>query len=172
MRLQLTTAAALIERGLAVFPLPAGSKAAEPGWHRTVTTKPAALEAWPADANIGVACRRSRIVAVDLDCKQGVNGHDTWRAVCAGAHRPMPRTFTVATPNGGWHLYFRTAVGHMIPSTIGRWPGIDVRAPGTRIGGYLAGPGSTVGGRRYEIALDVPILPLPHWLLVRLAAAP
>ena len=31
-------------------------------------------------------------------------------------------------------------------------------------GRYLAGPGSVVGGRRYEIARDAPIAELPGWL--------
>jgi len=44
------------------------------------------------------------------------------------------------------------------------WPGADTRGPGLRLGGYLAGPGSVVGGRRYEIARDDPIAELPGWL--------
>ncbi len=33
-----------------------------------------------------------------------------------------------------------------------------------RTGGYLAGPGSVIAGRRYEIAADLPIAGLPDWL--------
>ncbi|WP_367621056.1 bifunctional DNA primase/polymerase [Streptomyces olivoreticuli] len=47
-------------------------------------------------------------------------------------------------------------------------PGIDIRGPGRRSGGYLVGPGSVVGGIPYVIARDVPVLPLPAWIAVRL----
>jgi hypothetical protein len=65
-------------------------------------------------------------------------------------------------------LYFRVPPGLAVASAIGRWPGIDIRAPGYRTGGYLAGPGSVVGGAAYVIEHDVPgrSLPrsLPRWL--------
>jgi hypothetical protein len=53
-------------------------------------------------------------------------------------------------------------------SSSGRIPGIDVRGPGRRTGGYLVGAGSLtalVGGHRYRLARDRPILPLPPWLI-------
>lgn len=59
--------AALLRRGLAVFPLPPGSKEAAPGWHRRCTTDPAAAAGWPAGSNTGVGCRASSIVGLDLD---------------------------------------------------------------------------------------------------------
>jgi len=61
-------AAAVAGRGLAVFPLPAGSKAAAPGWHRRCTADLELLaRTWPDGANIGVGCRASGITGVDLD---------------------------------------------------------------------------------------------------------
>jgi hypothetical protein len=60
--------------------------------------------------------------------------------------------------------YFRVPPGLAAASVIGRWPGIDVRGPGYRTGGYLAGPGSVVGGAAYVIEHDVPAAPLPRWL--------
>src|SRR5262249_6665624 len=38
---------------------------------------------------------------------------------------------------------------------------IDVRG----IGGYVVGPGSSIGGRLYEVTKDAPIAPAPDWLL-------
>jgi len=154
--------------GLAVFPLPLGAKRAEPGWQRDVTTDPAAVAGWPADANIGVACRASNVVGLDLDRKDGVDGVDTLRALCAHARQRWPLTFTVATAHGGLHLYFRAPAGVVVPSSIGWWPGVDVRAPGARLGGYLVGPGSVVDGLPYTVARDVAIAPLPAWLTVKL----
>lgn len=60
----------------------------------------------------------------------------------------------VATPHGGLHLYFRVPSGAAAASAIGRWPGIDIRAPGCRSGGYLAAPGSVVDGVEYVIEHD------------------
>jgi len=158
----------LIERGLAVFPLPAGGKRAPAGWHATVTRDPAAGAGWPAGTNIGVGCRASGIVGLDLDRKDQVDGEQTLRAVCAHARSPWPDTLTVATAHAGLHLYFWLPAGLEVPSLIGRWPGVDVRAPGRTLGGYLVGPGSRVDGHAYEITRDRPIAALPHWLAARL----
>lgn len=158
----------LLARGLAVFPLPAGDKIASPSWHHLVTTNPEVVSEWPAGANIGVACRASGIVGLDLDRKERVDGADTLRALCAAAGRPWPTTLTVATAHNGLHLYFRAPDNLVIPSSIARWPGIDVRAPGQRLGGYLVGPGSTVDNLPYTITHDRPIAPLPLWLTTHL----
>jgi hypothetical protein len=160
--------AAALAAGLAVFPLPAGAKRAEPGWPARVTTDAAAAAGWPEDANIGVACRASGVVGLDLDRKDGVDGAETLRVLCAAARERWPDTFTVSTAHGGLHLYFRAPADVVVPSSIGRWPGVDVRAPGARLGGYLVGPGSLVDGRPYAIARDVPIAALPGWLTAKL----
>jgi hypothetical protein len=159
----------LIDRGLAVFPLPAGGKVAPAGWQDTVTVDAELAAGWPAGGNVGVGCRASGVVGLDLDRKDQVDGVATMRALCAGAGLPWPNTLTVATAHGGLHLYFRAPAGVDVPSSIARWPGVDVRAPGRRLGGYLVGPGSVVDGRRYTIVHDAPIAPLPRWLTTRLA---
>lgn len=158
----------LIARGLAVFPLPPGGKVAPAGWHVTVTRDPEVAAGWPAAGNVGVGCRASRIVGIDLDRKDQVDGEASLRAVCAAARVPWPDTLTVATAHGGLHLYFAAPPGVLVPSLIGRWPGVDVRAPGRRLGGYLVGPGSRVDGHVYQVVRDRPIAPLPDWLAVRL----
>lgn len=159
----------LPQLGLAVFPLGRGGKVAPAGWHDTVTTDPDVVASWP-DGNVGVGCRASGIVGLDLDCKDGVDGMDTLGALCAAARRPWPDTWTVATPRGGLHLYFRAPDGVIVPSSIGRWPGVDVRAPGRHRGGYLVGPGSVIDDRAYKVHRDLPIAPLPAWLTTALAA--
>jgi hypothetical protein len=157
---------ALVSRGLAVFPLPPGSKAAGPGWQRTCTSDLAALaRSWPAGANIGVGCRASGIVGLDLDRHAGrPDGVTAFAWLCATRGTTWPETFTVATPNRGLHFYFRVPPGLAVASMIAWLPGVDIRGPGRRLGGYLAGPGSVVAGRRYEVAADLPIAGLPAWL--------
>ncbi|WP_233580662.1 bifunctional DNA primase/polymerase [Streptomyces triticirhizae] len=58
--------------------------------------------------------------------------------------------------------------GATIPSASGArsplGPGIDVRGPGRRTGGYVVGPGSVVSAGTYAIHYAPRIAPLPHWL--------
>jgi Bifunctional DNA primase/polymerase, N-terminal len=159
-------AAAVAGRGLAVFPLPAGAKRAEPGWQRRCTSDLAVLaRTWPAGANIGVGCRASGIIGLDLNRHGGgTDGVAVFAALCRIYGQPWPDTLTVATPHAGLHLYFRVPPGTTAASTISRWPGIDIRALGYRSGGYLAGPGSVVDGMAYVVEHDVPIAALPAWL--------
>lgn len=156
---------ALVRRGLAVFPLPPGSKAAAPGWHLRTTTDAAAAAGWPTGSNTGVGCRASSVVVLDLDRHPGQpDGVATFARICGEHAAPWPSTFTVATPSGGLHLYFRVGVDEGYASAIGWRPGVDVRGPGRKFGGYLAGPGSATEAGRYVIAADLEVAPLPWWL--------
>jgi hypothetical protein len=158
--------AVLLSRGLAVFPLPPGSKVAAPGWHRRCTTDPAVIGGWPAGSNTGVGCRASSIVGLDLDRHPGKPDGVASFARLAGEHGAgWPSTFTVATPSGGLHLYFRVSLDGGFASAIGWLPGVDIRGPGLRAGGYLAALGSVTAAGRYVTAADVEVAPLPRWLL-------
>lgn len=151
--------------GLAVFPIPPGHKHPAPGWREAITTDRAGLHAWPTGANVGVACRASRIVGLDLDTRLGEpNGLATLEWLAQRHGQPWPDTFTVATPSGGRHLYFRAPESGTFLSSSTRLPGIDVRAPDRRTGGYLVGPSSVVRGARYTIVRDVSVACLPPWL--------
>jgi hypothetical protein len=156
--------------GLAVFGLPPGSKQAAPGWHARCTADPAAIAAsWRPGDNIGVGCRASGIVVIDLDRHDGKpDGVATFRRLLAEAGASWPVTLTVATAGGGLHLYFTPPAGMAACSANGAWPGIDVRGPGYRLGGYVAGPGSVVGGQAYTVAEASPVAELPGWLAAAL----
>ncbi|MFC0436121.1 bifunctional DNA primase/polymerase [Kutzneria buriramensis] len=164
-------AAALIDRGLAVFPLPPGARRPDQrGWSARCTTNPADVRSrWPAQANIGVGCRASGVVVLDLDRHaHGPDGVAAFTELCARHQQPLPRTLRVRTPHGQ-HLFLRVpAGGPPIDSSSGTaspfGPGIDVRAPGQRTGGYVVGAGSVVDGVRYEIDQDHDIADLPAWL--------
>jgi hypothetical protein len=169
----------LAQRGLAVFPIEPWIRRPQIGWQKTATTDPALIErrfAWFArftnqasGVNIGVACRASNIVVLDLDRHtEGPDGVAGWEALCADHQQTPPTTFTAVTPNGGLHVYFQAPADATITSSSGLRPGlppgIDVRAPGRRSGGYVMGPGSQVKAGRYKIAHDAPLLALPPWL--------
>lgn len=87
-----------------------------------------------------------------------------------------PDTLTVRTPSGDLHLYFRVPGDCTIATVSGGrtalGPGIDVRGPGRRSGGYLIGPGSVVDGTRSVITGDVPILELPDGIANRITIVP
>jgi hypothetical protein len=94
--------------------------------------------------------------------------------VCADAGEVPPLdTLTVTTWSGGTHLYFTAPAGVELRNTEGGkgrglgW-GIDTRAHG----GYVLAPGSTVDGVVYTVTHDVPVAPLPPWLVDRLTPAP
>ncbi len=174
MTIPLTTipgpAAELLARGLAIFPIPAGQRIAPPGWQQRASRD--AHQPWPVGSNIGVGCRRSGIVVLDLDRKNHADGIDAFQQLCVEAGQPWPHTFTVHTPHNGLHLYFTAPDQPAIANTIGKpRPGIDVRAPGWASGGYVIGPGSIVNARPYQIIVDLPIIALPQWLIGQLRHA-
>lgn len=170
--------AAAVARGLAVFPLPPGGRVPEPGWQRQATVDVDALPELLADGrNVGVGCRASRVVVLDLDVHHAAgparSGLQALRAQLeARGISGWPETFTTATPSGGLHLYFSVGADCTIGSFSGArsplGPGIDVRGPGRRSGGYVVGPGSTVHGLPYRIASDRPLAALPDWIAERL----
>jgi bifunctional DNA primase/polymerase-like protein len=177
-----TAALALAARGFAVFPLRPGTKfpAVLRDWEGQATADADRLrELVRPAANVGVACGPSRLLVLDLDvAKQAAahpdtppepdeprHGAQSLRALAAG--RELPATLTVATPTGGRHLYYQAPRGFRLRNTVGRLgPLIDTRASG----GYVVGPGSVVDGRSYRVTADLPVAPLPRWLLHELRA--
>jgi Bifunctional DNA primase/polymerase, N-terminal len=169
-------AAALAGQGFHIFPcLPGDKRPAVDRWEQRASADPAHVaEAWRtrfSGHNVGVACGPSRLVVLDLDCHGGlpddwrlpgiVDGSDVLAQLCEWAGQPWPYTHWVATPSGGWHLYFRAPAGAAIrnsASLIG--PQIDVRGAG----GYVVGAGSTVDGQPYKVLDSQPPAPLPEWI--------
>lgn len=165
---------AVAARGLAVFPLPPGGRRPAPGWQDWCTNDPDSIRRlWTPGDNIGVGCRASDVVGLDLDRHPGVDGIAAFAAACTAHGADWPATLTIRTPHGGLHLYFR-AGGRPIGSTSGGrtrlGPGIDTRGPGRLSGGYLVGPGSAVGGVPYVVDLDVAVADIPDWLAALLTA--
>ena len=173
-------AVAAARRGWAVFPCrPADKRPTVQAWEKRACADPELVaQYWPSDRhNVGVACGPSGLVVVDLDAHgelpeewrqlPGVNdGRDVLFQICEWAGMPWPTTYTVATPSGGWHLYFTAPDAAEIrnsASLIG--PQVDVRAAG----GYVVGSGSAVGGREYEVIDDSDPVPLPRWIAHLLA---
>lgn len=168
-------AADLTARGLAVFPLPPGGRKPNGRW-QCLTDPERVRQLWRHGNNIGVGCRASGIVGLDLDLHADVDGQAVLADLATRLSEPWPDTLTVRTPSGGRHLYFAAPDGCTIGSFSGGrtrlGPGIDVRGPGRRSGGYLIGPGSIVGGMAYAIVRDESVRPLPRWIADRLQQRP
>jgi hypothetical protein len=156
------------------------------GWEQRATTDPDRIRsAWSAGRfNIGIATGPSNLVVIDLDTPKpeddprpsewdmpGVHdGQDVLAVLAERHHQLVPAdTFTITTPTGGLHLYYRAPAGAELRNTAGTlgWK-VDTRAHG----GYVAGPVSSVDGRRYLVVLDLPVAPLPAWLAALLRPAP
>jgi len=158
-------------RGLAVLPLtprgkqPLGRLA--PAGKNDATTDAARVEAWALaapHANVGIACARSGIVALDLDDRRG--GEDSFHELTRewGA---LPTTWEALTGGGGRHLYFRHPGGEFRAEPA---PGVEVKSEH-----YLVAPPSVHPdtGRIYEWDLspdDAELAPLPDAWTERLAA--
>ncbi|MEU2086770.1 bifunctional DNA primase/polymerase [Streptomyces albus] len=178
----LASALRYAEHGMYVHPLRVGAK--EPLWGRweeRATRDPELIRhTWSrAPFNIGVACGRSRLVAVDLDVPHAnetsgipgvVDGWTMLETLAARASKTITPTFAVRTPSGGRHLIYRSPAHTPVRNsarTVG-WC-IDTRAAG----GYVVGIGSVVDGATYVLdssTTDVAVL--PDWLLTLITTSP
>jgi hypothetical protein len=164
----------LVERfQLAVFPLPPGGRRPlAPGWQDACMADPEHVRrAWPPGHNVGVGCRASGVVGLDLDVREA-NGIERFAAMCEAHGVQWPATLSVRTASGGLHVYGRLPAGRTVVTRPGEsplGPGIDVRSPGRRFGGYLIGPGSVVDGVTYTVECWEQIQVLPAFLVEQLA---
>jgi len=149
--------AALTARGFHMFPLNAGKKTPRvSGWN-----VPGASFDFNPDDNVAVftgAFGDGALIVADIDVKNGKRGKETVEKLEAEGN-PFPDTYTVATPSGGLHLYYRTAAAVQ--------SGVDVLGPGVDIrsaGGYVVAPGSVIDGKPY-VAQESPIADAPAWLI-------
>jgi hypothetical protein len=121
------------------------------------------FERWP-DANVGVVTGRvSGLVVIDVDPR---HGGEPGLETAEHEHGRLPPTPEAETGGGGRHLYFAHP-GVPVHNRVGLLPGVDLRADG---GCVVAPPSLHPSGRRYRWAAqrapeDLPLAPLPRWLL-------
>ncbi|SFE22327.1 Bifunctional DNA primase/polymerase, N-terminal [Actinopolyspora alba] len=159
-----------------VIPLcPRSKTAVLPDWESAATTEPRAIRSWWSQRpyNIGIACGPSGLYVLDLDQAHehepplawsgARDGQEVLARLATTAGQPYPsHTYTVTTPSGGQHLYFRAPAEPELRSTVARlgWR-IDTRGTG----GYIVAAGSVLTGGAYRVASSVAIAPLPAWLV-------
>ncbi|GAB4084087.1 hypothetical protein GCM10028784_07170 [Myceligenerans cantabricum] len=154
------------------------------GWEQRATNDLDRItRAWSTRPfGIGIATGPSRLLVVDTDiAKPGAVVPEHWssRDVTTGeavladlaeqAGEVLPATWTVTTPSGGVHRYYRrpeAGPGTELGNSAGRlgWL-IDTRARG----GYVVAPPSLAGGRAYEVTDTAEVAELPAWITDRLA---
>jgi hypothetical protein len=161
------------------------------GWEPRATIDPDRItRAWtnPTPYGIGIACGPSGLVVIDPDIpKDGEAAPDEWRipGITTGMDvlvylaetlgQDIPATYTVATPSGGRHLYYRAPAGPggVIRNSVGTTRGplgwlVDVRAHGGQV---VAPPTTTPDGPYLATDTRDPV-PLPGWITERLRPAP
>jgi hypothetical protein len=179
LRAALSAAAA----GFPVFPVaPRGKTPAVKDWENQATGDRHTITGWwrARPYNVGLVVAKAGVVVLDLDDARGQQAPDPWTGATGGrdvlgrlaaaAGQPFPdHTYTVATPSGGEHLYFRAPQGVELRNTAGTlgWR-IDTRAHG----GFVVGAGSVRDDGRYRVTRDAPIAPLPEWLAEALTPPP
>lgn len=145
------------------------------GWEVQATRDPILIgrwwQWWPL--NIGIATGRSGLHVLDLDAAHDVDPPARWGGARHGADvlarlademgQPIPdTTYTVRTPSGGLHLYFRVSPTVELRNTVAR---VGWRVDSRGSGGYVVAAGSVLPAGRYVVTNDGPIAPLPTWLV-------
>jgi hypothetical protein len=167
-------------RGWHVHPLRPDDKPPLWGdWEHRATVDPELIRSWPKrTTGYGIACGPSGLLVVDCDVPKpntppppadGIHdGLDTLAYLAEERQASIEwGTFQVTTGRGGAHLYYQMPDGVVLGNTAGRlgWL-LDSRGRG----GFVVGPGSVVGGRRYTTLHSAPPAPLPGWILLLLAS--
>lgn len=190
-------------RGLHVFPVVAGDKVPHPlagRWSETATNDlNRIIHFWTnvdPRANIGVACKPSELLVVDLDrAKEDWNLRGTQWEYVHGAYGPRVDgtdlfdemmfkagvdsiqtvdTYTVRTGSGGLHLYYQWPASWPRASQASPVKGVvDVRGNGGQWGGYVLGEGSVTEAGEYVMVetLRGPQI-APEWIRLLVAERP
>ena len=146
-----------------VFPLAIGSKVPDKGssgFHDALPFLDAKLK-WPQllNGNIGLYPGPSGLLVIDVDVKGGALGSKTLSEL-QRKYGSLPETYTVTTPSGGWHLYFKRPCVERI-GNVNIGAGIDIRCDG----GYVLLAGSEINKSQYVVSKNQAVKDLPvAWL--------
>lgn len=140
-----------ILRGCKIFPVIAGTKhpATAGGWH-DASDDPAQIAEWQRtlpDCSWAVATAPSGLFVFDADPA----GLEAWECL-KQEHPELASAYTVKTPRGGYHVYFRgqgPSTASRIADGIDTRGGIALEGGGYKSGGYVLLPGSRTSDGEY-----------------------
>lgn len=167
---QLEGALNCAELGWKIFPLQNGSKLPCKGWQEMATDDPGIIEQWHSEGttNFGIATGPSNLTVLDIDMKNGKDGHKTLKDAQEQLGIIPEPTFKVSTPSGGEHWYYEGSTANKINFMGG---GLDIRSHG----GLVFAPGSNFDGAPYSIIEDTtdfaPMEKLPETWIARIGMA-
>jgi len=75
------------------------------------------------------------------------------------AYGKLPTTYTVQTPSGGMHFYFK------FDPQVKRTISFIAKHIDTIVNGYCLIPPSIINGKQYKVIVDASIVPAPAWLI-------
>lgn len=165
-------ALAYAKRGWPVFPVKENKQPAIKDWKTKATTDEERIRRWfehdfIGGCNFGFQPGLAGIAVIDIDrgkkrkredgTEETVNGEDSLADFLKQRGAELPPTYTVRTPSGGTHLYFK-ADG--IGNKNGFLPAVDVKS----CGGFVVVPGSKSPTGAYAVGRDLPVAGLPDVL--------
>lgn len=153
--------------GYAVFPC-GPDKKRRVKWSNESTTDTASIRRWWMqwpDSLVGLDLAKSGTFVVDCDRHGGPDGVEAWEVLRVAYDYDAIRDYTVRTPSGGQHIYFRQDLNNRLGNRTGTLPqGIDVRGDG----GYVIAAGSVLpDGRSYTVvnqSSSAGLSIVPAWL--------
>lgn len=160
---KLDAALSWAREGFHVFPCLPGSKEPACQWKAAATTNPDTIRAWWAanpDYNVGCWPAKNGHAVIDLDPPVGQQSLEVAAIEEGGV---IPPTYTVKTPRGGLHLWYRGSV----PPTVSKLgEKIDTRGEGS----YVLLPPSATADGGYSVECPEDVAELPEWITRRLNA--
>lgn len=110
-----------------------------------------------------VTGRKSGLFVIDVDTKNGHKGIETLTQL-EKELGSLPNTYTVKTPNGGYHYYFNYPSNLLLDklqNKVNIADGLDIRADG----GYVLTAPSVLNGKEYKVINDVKCNDIPiEWI--------
>jgi hypothetical protein len=174
----LAAALSLAAAGFSVFPCQQDRKPRSGVmWREQSTTATATIRAWWSrwpDSIPAIDLSKSGLIVADLDKHFDTqDGVAEFISLATTFGDPLENMPVVATPRGGFHLYYRQPVGQSLGNREGLLAGRGINIRGS--GGYVIGPGAVLsGGNGWQQAAEAPDLitaytsrsipVLPEWL--------
>jgi hypothetical protein len=157
----------LFRKGCKVLPLKQGQKVPHvhnlKDWYADITEEKILAHGrkYPKD-NWAVSAGLSDLCIIDLDVKHDPKGLQVFFDFLQENQYPLTfDTWTVRTPSGGYHYYYRGKIdssAQLIPGVV------DIRSGGREFGGLALLPGCSFNGGSYTLEVDKDIAPTPQWI--------